>query len=156
MIKAYTNIGAPSQTPKTVIIHAMGEYIAGDGWDNHAVQYLKRIGLSAHSLIAPDGINYRCRKDEQGAYHAKGHNTDSLGMEILVKGNHDYTSFLSAIQTDYITEKQYNESVSQAKEWLEIWDIENFVRHSDISPERKVDPGDGFPWSDFLNSVNFK
>lgn len=146
--------GTAHQTPKCIIIHAMGEYIIESGWENHAVQYLNRIGLSSHSLIAPDGENYRCRKDTQGAYHALGHNTDTLGLEFLVSGVHNYGTFLEAIKSPYLTSQQYQEGVAQVRYWKRVWGITEVLRHSDISPERKVDPGAGFPWKMFMRDIN--
>jgi len=145
--------GASSQTPKRIIIHAMGEYIGAPGPENHAVQYLASIGLSAHAIIAPDGTNYRCRGDIEGAYHALGHNTDTLGLEFLVAGVHTYGTFLNTIRTPYITAQQYEVGVEQVKFWMKHWGITEVLRHSDISPERKVDPGEGFPWAMFLRDI---
>lgn len=145
--------GAKKQTPELIVIHAMGEFIGGDDWHSHAVQYLNKTGLSAHSLVAPDALNYRLRKDTEGAYHAKGFNTDSLGLEFLVAGVHNYNTFLETIKTPYLTDGQYLAGVEQVKEWIDLWPIKKIVRHSDLSPERKVDPGDGFPWQQFLNDV---
>ena len=147
--------GANHQDPKIIVVHSMGEYIAGHGWEHHAVQFLNTLPkpLSAHSLVAPDGTNYRCRKDTEGAYHALNHNTDSLGIEFLVEGNHNYSSFLKAIKDPYLTKLQYEAGVEQVREWIELYDIHTVVRHSDLSPERKVDPGDGFPWDKFLIDV---
>lgn len=145
--------GAKSQTPKRIIIHSMGEFIDLPGGGKHAVSYLAGVGLSAHAIIAPDGTNYRCRKDTQGAYHALGHNTDTLGLEFLVQGVHTYGTFLQTIRKPYITAEQYEVGVQQVKEWIKHWGITEVLRHSDISPERKVDPGDGFPWLMFLKDI---
>ena len=145
-----------AQVPEIIVVHAMGEFINGDGWRDHAVQFLrtaKPYPLSAHSLVAPDGTNYRCRLDTECAYHAGGYNKNTLGIECLVAGEHNYGSFVSTISKPYLANDQYNEVVRQAREWLELWPIKKIVRHSDLSPERKVDPGDGFPWQDFLNDV---
>jgi len=152
-IDIVNNNGAKNQTPKRIIIHAMGEYIGEPGWKHHAVQFLDGIKLSAHAIIAPDGENYRCRADTQGAYHALGHNTDTLGLEFLVQGVHTYASFLDSIRTPYLYPEQYEVGVEQVKTWIKHWGITEVLRHSDISPERKVDPGDGFPWAMFIKDV---
>lgn len=147
------NHGSMVQLPNTIVIHAMGEYIGSPGWKNHAVNFLNRTGLSAHSNIAPDGVDYRCRNDNQGAYHALNHNTNTLGLEFLVGGVHTYSSFLKAISQPYLTEIQYKVGVERVKYWIKRWGITKVVRHSDLSPERKVDPGDGFPWEMFKTDI---
>lgn len=141
--------GTVINNPDTVVVHAMGEYIGRD----HAVLFLNKLKLSAHALIAPDGSVYRCRRDDQRAWHARGHNTNSLGIEFLVPGEHDYSSFLSAIKNPYLTDAQRQAGLDQVREWLMLRPIKTITRHSDISPGRKVDPGDGFPWVDFLHDL---
>jgi N-acetyl-anhydromuramyl-L-alanine amidase AmpD len=142
--------------PKTIIIHCMGEYIAdGQGGYDHAVEFLDKYKLSVHSLIASDGTNFRCRQDDQHAWHARGHNRDSLGMEFLVPGDHDYRTFIETIKNHYTTTEQYQAGVAQVREWIARYDIERITRHSDISPGRKVDPGRGFPWRKFLVDIGW-
>lgn len=153
MVRVPLKHGAGDQIPNKIIIHSMGEFIGIDGWANHAIQFLDRKGWSAHSFIAPNGINYRCRDDTQGAYHALSHNTDSLGLEFLVPGVHTYSSFLKAISKPYVDSIQYRAGVAQVKYWIKHWGITNIVRHSDIDPDRKVDPGEGFPWNMFLHDI---
>jgi len=66
---------------------------------------------------------------------------------------HDYTSFVQAIKTDWVTPQQWASTVVLVKTWREQHGIDAVVRHSDISPGRKVDPGDGFMWERFLKAV---
>jgi len=146
--------GGKYNSPKDIFVHAMGEYINGE----HAVSFLAN-GVSpnrrsAHSLIAPDGTNYRLRNDNEGAWHAGGFNTDSLGIEFLVPGMfNDYASFLDAIKNDYVTSESYKAGREQIEEWIELYPIRTIKRHSDVSPGRKQDPGEGFPWQRLLNDV---
>src|SRR5690606_28750529 len=77
--------GAAHQTPKRIIVHAMSEWING----MYAPDFLLSVGLSAHALVTPDGDIIKCREDTQGAFHAKGLNTDSLGIEFLLPGHND-------------------------------------------------------------------
>ena len=159
--------GARHQDPKRIIVHAMGEYIFYDGIYMHAVDLLRNIrykvkgetkkGLSAHILVCPDGDIIRCRQDDQGAYHAAGHNDNSLGIEFLVKGSHDARSFRKAIKEEYLTPEQYKAGMEFVRdEWRIKKGILRLERHSDVSPERKQDPGEGFPWDQFLREVGVR
>lgn len=133
----------------------MGEKIGGVD----AATFLRSNGLSAHALIKPDGTIIRCRRDNQGAYHAAGHNTNSLGVEFLVPGDHDYASFVKAIgKSGWVKAAQLKAGVELVAEWVKTHEI-SFTRikqHSTLSPGRKVDPGSGFPWARFIASVKSK
>lgn len=138
--------------PTLIVIHAMGEYIK-DGRSLYAPEFLNLYGLSAHALVAPNGDIIRCRSDDETAWHARGHNTNSLGIEFLCGGRHDYASFVEAIKHPYLTQQQYSSGVEQVRSWMELYGIKRVARHSDLSPGRKVDPGNGFPWQDFLHDI---
>lgn len=155
IILQHSPCGSATNSPDTIIVHCMAEHVKDiSGNYTFAPRFLENAGLSAHSLIAPDGTNYRCREDHEGANHALGHNPNTLGIEILVAGKHDYSSFKNAIKTDYVTQPQFDAAVKQCREWVEKFGITKIVRHSDISPERKIDPGAGFKWKKFLDLVN--
>ena len=146
--------GRKHQNPNKIVLHSMGEYILFDsGEKKHAYDFLKSIGLSVHALICPDGTVMRCREDTQGAWHAKGFNKDSLGVEFLVKGAHTYGSFKKAIKKPYITFEQHVAGVELLRQWRLVHEIKSIDRHSDLSPNRKKDPGQGFPWKQFLIDV---
>ena len=148
--------GISRNSPKQIIVHSMGEYIRTPHRIYSAAEYLQFLGLSAHILVSPDGELTRCRNDLEGAYHAKGFNTDTLGIEFLVSGIHDYMGFLTAIEADWVQEAQYEAGAEQCAEWMRKFGIESILRHSDISPDRKVDPGTGFKWTEFLGTVQSK
>lgn len=159
--------GATSQKPDRGIVHAMAEYIHYKGKMRHAVEFLEmieyeykgepRTGLSAHILIDPGGNIVKCRENNQGALHASGHNVDTLGVEWLVAGEHDYESFVKTIQDPYLSEVQFYKGCRYIrKEWVEKEGVLHYERHSDVSPERKIDPGAGFPWDEFLINIGVK
>ena len=156
--------GVASQTPNRGIVHAMAEYISYKKKLRHAVEFLEMIeyeykgetrrGLSAHILIAPNGDIIKCRENNQGALHAAGHNVDTVGAEWLVKGEHDYESFLKTIQYPYLSETQFLKGCEYIREdWVKKEGILHYQRHSEISPERKFDPGPGFPMKKFLKEI---
>jgi len=135
--------------PTQIVIHAMGEFVGG----MFAPDFLRSVELSAHALVTPSGVVIRTRTDQHGAYHASGHNVNSLGVEVLVGGVHDYGSFVKAIKSDWVTPQQFGATVELVKAWRSKHGINTVVRHSDISPGRKVDPGEGFMWERFLKEV---
>ena len=145
--------GATHQTPNRIVLHAMGEYIKTETGEQHAYDFLKNTGLSAHALICPDGTILKCREDNQGAYHARGFNKDSLGVEFLVQGVHTYDSFLKAIGKPYLTFEQHVSGVELLRQWCFTHAISLIDTHSALSPGRKQDPGAGFPLKQFLIDV---
>lgn len=140
------------KTPNKIIIHSMAEYIRGVN-DLSAVDLLDELKLSAHYLITPSGVSIFMVDPDNIAWHAKGFNSDSIGIEFLVPGVYSYESFLERIKTPYIYGEQYTKGVQLCRELIKEYNITEVVRHSDIDPDRKSDPGDGFPWETFLNDV---
>lgn len=153
MIKKISKYGGGKQTPALVVIHSMAEYIKTKDGVYSAIDYLEKIKLSAHFFIHPNGQIVQGREIEDVAYHAKGYNTNSIGIEFLVEGTHNYGAFLNKIKTDYVTDIQFQEGVSLVHSLMGDYDINELSRHSDLSPERKVDPGEGFNWYAFLIEI---
>ncbi len=150
----HLSFGSKSQRPNRIIIHAIGEFIDdGSGRIYPAHEFLKFLRLSAHAMVMPSGVVVRARKDDEGAYHAKGYNKNSLGIEFLVPGVHTWQTFRNAIENDYLFGEQYQAGVDQVREWMSLYQITNIKRHSDVSPGRKKDPGNGFPWTQFLRDI---
>ena len=145
--------GPKKQNPSRIILHSMGEYIDLDSGPKYAPDFLKDVGLSVHALICPDGNVIRCREDNQGAWHAKGFNKDSLGIEFLVPGVHSYISFKKVIKKPYITFAQHVTGVELVRDWCSKYDITSIEEHRSLSPKRKYDLGDGFPLQQFLQDV---
>ncbi len=145
--------GRSTNTPTKIIVHAMAEFLEGGDRDLHAAPFLDKLGLSAHILITPSGDLIRCRNDNEGAWHAKGHNTNSLGIEFLVPGCHTYETFKTAIKEDWVSETQYQAGLACIQNWCNAWHIKSVERHSDVSVGRKVDPGKGFPIDRLLSEV---
>ena len=162
--------GGGTQDPNTIIIHAMAEYIICDKATSeyykdkknlkiipgiyHALRWLDVTHLSAHCLITPEGMNIRMREDNEIAWHAKAHNIGTLGLEVLVPGEHTYPTFLKHIDTDYVSQWAYRAVKEQVKRWLDTWAIRNITTHHAIDPVRKKDPGKGFPMTDLLKEVS--
>ena len=115
--------------------------------------------VSAHYLISRNGIifNLLCPKYE--AWHAGkskwrssiGINHNSIGIEIENKG-HDFGY-------TYYSNKQYNslrKLINFLKKNFHILD-QDIIFHSDVSPNRKKDPGEKFLIKKIgINRFNFK
>lgn len=145
--------GTAIQKPDRIIVHAMAEYTHYDGHILHARDLLDVLKLSVHALVTPSGVVIRCRTDEQQAWHAKAHNRNSLGIEFLVPGVHTYETFLAAMKGTYLADAEYFAGAAQVRAWVRRYGIKRVERHSDVDPDRKYDPGRGFPWSMFLRDI---
>lgn len=142
-----------SQTPNKIVIHAIGEFIDTEGDDYYAPEFLRNIGLSVHYFITPTGVVIRSVDDDVKAWHAKGSNTGSIGIEFMVPGLHTYSTFTERIKTQYLCKGQYAAGVKLVKHLCDEYKIDDIERHSDLSPKRKVDPGTGFPWDRFMDDI---
>jgi len=103
--------------------------------------------VSAHYVLAEDGVAYRLVPEERVAWHAgrsswrgrEALNGTSIGIEIvnLHGDRHDYPArqiaALIALCRDILVRNRAIEP-------------RNVVGHSDIAPQRKIDPGRRFPW----------
>jgi N-acetyl-anhydromuramyl-L-alanine amidase AmpD len=147
----------PLKKKEQIVIHCMGEYII-DGAHWSARDYLKHIGLSAHYLICPSGLAIQCVSDDFVAYHCKGYNHKSLGLEFLVPGIHDYTSFLKAIKKPYLSHAQCVTGYKVIQDWCKKYSLtkDNIFRHSDLDPQRKKDPGIGFSFDQLEKAYRSK
>ena len=107
--------------------------------------------VSAHFVISRNGKVYRLVKDDCVAWHAgksswgkyKNLNKVSIGIELVNKGHQfGYTNF---------QKKQLSSLIKISKKLIKKYKIKkkNIVGHSDISPTRKKDPGEKFPWKEF-------
>tara|TARA_Y100000590_G_C15511534_1_gene935607 strand:- start:125 stop:850 length:726 start_codon:yes stop_codon:yes gene_type:complete len=147
------NINSPNfdkkkRSPKSiklVVIHYTGMQSERESIDRLCSFKFK---VSAHFVINRNGTIYRLVKDTRIAWHAgkscwgkfKNLNKNSIGIELINKGHEfGYTNF---------KKKQIKSLVTICKELIRKYKIKNknIVGHSDISPLRKKDPGEKFPW----------
>jgi len=103
--------------------------------------------VSAHYVLAEDGTAYRLVPEDRVAWHAgQSHwrgrealNATSIGIEIvnLHGDRHDYPprQIAALIELCRAVLARHPAIVPQ-----------NVVGHSDIAPQRKIDPGLRFPW----------
>lgn len=155
--------GGKYNNPKRIILHAIAQWIHIDesaarqlnvaARDYPALEWLALRGLSVHKIIDVNGNTIVCRHDTQQAFHAKGHNTDTLGLEFEVPGKHTYTSFIEIINSNWVSDTQFTAGVNEVRSWLYQWGLtpNDVFTHQQIDPDRKQDPGNGFPLNNFIN-----
>lgn len=145
-----TSVTAVSQASRvrSIVLH----YTTLD--DAQSMQQLSKGKVSAHYLVTESGKTYRLVDENRAAWHAGSSswygniamNSTSIGIEIVNAG---WTSGPDGKPLWH----PYNERQLRALSIL-LPDIiqrhgitpENIVGHSDIAPQRKVDPGPLFPW----------
>tara|TARA_B100001121_G_scaffold304764_1_gene320846 strand:+ start:3482 stop:4198 length:717 start_codon:yes stop_codon:yes gene_type:complete len=108
----------------------------------------KKSKVSCHYLINRKGQVLNMVPDKKVAWHAgkskwkkfKNLNNISLGIELVNRGhNFGYQNY---------TNPQIIALINLCKRLKKKYNIENsnFLGHSDIAPNRKIDPGEKFPW----------
>ena len=137
---------------KFIIIH-----YTGMKKENEAIQRLcdPNSKVSSHYFIKNSGEVLNFVPDLYQAWHAGNSrwgnlnslNKYSIGIEINNPGHdHNYKKF---------TKKQILSIIKLLKYLKKKYNIrkQNILGHSDISPDRKKDPGEKFPWSK-LSKIN--
>jgi len=108
----------------------------------------KKYEVSSHYLISRNGKIIQLVKDNNIAWHAgisnwfkfKNLNNNSIGIELENKGHqYGYQAFPSKQIVQLI------KILKILKRKFKIKNI-NITGHSDIAPNRKIDPGEKFPW----------
>ena len=110
--------------------------------------------VSSHFLIGRHGKVYKLVDENKVAWHAgiscwgrfKNLNKNSIGIELVNRGHQfGYTNF---------KRKQINKLIQICKKLIQKYKIKkrNIIGHSDISPSRKMDPGEKFPWRELAIS----
>ena len=120
-----------------------------------SLKYLlnKRNKVSAHYLIDPNGKILSLVEEKNIAWHAgisswkkdKNLNKNSIGIELQntgVAGKYEKFNVKQiALLEKLIKDIQMRHGVSNS----------NILGHSDIAPDRKIDPGPKFPWRKLYN-----
>ena len=136
---------------KFIILHYTGMKKESD-----AINRLTKIQseVSSHYLIKKNGEIVLLVPDLYIAWHAgksswknyKSLNKNSIGIEISNPGHQfNYKSF---------SKKQIISLLKLSKFLIKKYKInsKNILGHSDIAPDRKMDPGEKFPWQYFAKN----
>ena len=153
-----TSITAQGQSSRAryVVLH----YTTSD--DARSLHILSTAKVSAHYLVAdaPAGKVYRLVDENRAAWHAgasawhaqRSLNFTSIGIEVVNPG------FTEGPGGERIWHpyppRQIQTLVTLLKDIVRRHGIapENVVGHSDIAPQRKLDPGPLFPWRELAQA----
>jgi N-acetylmuramoyl-L-alanine amidase len=135
------------------------------------VLYDSGTGNSGHFYIDRDGSVHRFVPPERIAHHVRGHNPQSIGVELVNAGRYPHwlDSRYQAMDEPY-PEAQIA-ALIRLLDWLaaELPDLRHIAGHEDLDSERvpasddasvtvarKRDPGPRFPWQRVLSCVPVK
>jgi len=113
---------------------------------------IHQLRVSSHLLIKRSGeivqyVAFNTRAWHAGLSEYRGQdkcNDFSIGIE------------LEGSETQPYTDKQYDQLIAVSKALINHYpdlSAEHIVRHSDIAPGRKTDPGESFRWEKFVSAV---
>jgi len=143
----YTSISQDSRVQFLILHYTAGDFPV-------SLKTLTEGPVSSHYLVddSTAGI-YRLVDENRRAYHAgesywKGStrlNASSIGIEIVNPGYKDTPE--GRVWFDF-PESQISAVIELVKQIVNQHEIkpERILAHSDIAPQRKVDPGPRFPW----------
>ena len=146
----YSRNSRPKKTIKFIIIHYTGMQSEIESI-NRLIN--KNSKVSCHYLINRKGTIMQMVKENKIAWHAgvskwkniKNLNKNSIGIELVNKGHFFGYENYSNLQINSLIKL-----CSKLKKKYKIHK-ENFLGHSDIAPNRKIDPGEKFPWKKLSN-----
>lgn len=100
--------------------------------------------VSAHWLIGEDGRSEALVSEAERAWHAGRSswrgiddvNSHSIGIELANRGTHPFPEPQMAVLEDLLREIMARWNITPA----------GVLAHSDIAPDRKIDPGPHFDW----------
>jgi N-acetylmuramoyl-L-alanine amidase len=145
-----TSVTAVSQASRvrSIVLH----YTSVD--DASSMRLLSKGKVSAHYLVSDSGRTYRLVDENRAAWHAGASswygniamNSTSIGVEVVNPGWTDGPDG-KPLWHPY-NERQLRALTILLRDIIQRHGIapENVVGHSDIAPQRKVDPGPLFPW----------
>jgi N-acetylmuramoyl-L-alanine amidase len=131
--------------PDMVVVHYTGMSTGAEALERLCDPEAK---VSAHYMIEEDGRVYQLVPEERRAWHAgvsfwKGEtdvNAVSIGIELVNPGHElGYPDF---------PDMQVEALIGLLDAIRGRWTIPNgrILGHSDVAPDRKIDPGEKFPW----------
>jgi N-acetylmuramoyl-L-alanine amidase len=135
-----------------LVLHYTGMKTAREAIDRLCDPIAK---VSSHYVIDEDGTTYQLVDESKRAWHAgvsswRGEsdvNSLSIGIELVNPGHEgDYPDF---------PPRQIAALILLAKQIIARHNIQpaNVIGHSDVAPDRKIDPGEKFPWDTLAKNL---
>jgi N-acetylmuramoyl-L-alanine amidase len=150
----------------TVVLHATEIPTLFGAWEfaeRSAAESPDGTGVCGHLYIDRDGSCHRFVPLDRVAAHAAGHNTPSIGIELVNTGRHpDHFDSRSQVPGEDFPVEQTSALVGLLAALRATHPgIVDLVRHSDLDQEmvpasddpalrvrRRIDPGPRFPWAE--------
>ncbi|MGZ8467433.1 MAG: N-acetylmuramoyl-L-alanine amidase, partial [Candidatus Binatia bacterium] len=137
----HPSINFNERRPSFVILHHTGNLEAKRALDTLSNPVLE---VSAHYLVARDGMIYYLVDEMKRAWHAGDSwwggpldmNSASIGIELDNDGSEPYAESQIAALLALLADLEQRYGIP----------AKNFIGHGDIAPGRKIDPSVEFPW----------
>lgn len=145
----YFTKGRRGLNPSLVVVHCtQGSTAAGAaGWFQNPA-----AGGSAH-IVVDDTEVYRCVHDRDTAWHAKGHNTIGLGLEIVGFAQWSAEKWMSHKPT-LIEAARIHAGWNKKYGIPFVWSTSRgYHSHDDLPGNDHYDPGPNFPWAFYRQQV---
>lgn len=117
---------------------------------------------SAHVVIDDENI-VDLLPDDYTAFHVKGHNSKSLGLEIAYYASEwgtdkEYEDAVIKLSAKWCAEKANLYDIPMRRIGLDDWfkGVKGFISHAELDPDRRTDPGINFPWEHFFTVMKGK
>ncbi len=153
-----------------IIIHATGCKTLEETF-SYLIDSVSPRRVSSHFVIDVDGTVYGLVDTDKKAFHAgvsdwegycnktgfKGLNDASIGIELQCEPRQTLESG-EVCQFGEFSNDQIMACLELCSRLMRIYDIppKKVLRHSDVAPGRKYDPGDTFPWDIFKKMLSQK
>lgn len=152
-VKAHSDhYGVGGNKPTHIVIHTMqGSYLGSQSWAlKSAAQRKKESGVASQSsahyyLKSSNGEITQMVSEDDQAYHARGWNAKSVGLEHEGFVN-DPTWY-----TDAMYRASARISCDIGARWNIPLDLNRVVSHQSLDPGRRTDPGPHWDWAYYMS-----
>jgi N-acetylmuramoyl-L-alanine amidase len=157
----------------TVVIHAteLPDLATAREFGEEIHHFESQTGNSGHFYIDRDGTVEQWVPLERVAHHVRGHNANSIGIELVHRGR--WPDWFDSRRQDW-RETYSDEQIDALIRLLrqlegELPNLKSIAGHDELDTDmipasddpavmirRKLDPGPNFPWSRVLQTISLK